>query len=106
MISFPKNVFGAFGILFIISGLIIPSQNIIIWGPEFVVWFLTSSEVTAEKLSIGALPGGGDGFAGSMAAFEVFTSTERFPSNELRRLVIEDHQTMVRKMEKDIKVVE
>ena len=55
MMSFHKNVFGAFGILFIISGLIIPIQNIIIWGPEFVGWFLTSSEVTAEKLSIGVI---------------------------------------------------
>ena len=53
MISFPKNVFSAFGILFIITGLIIPIQNLIVWGPEFVWWFLTSSEVTAEKISLG-----------------------------------------------------
>ena len=55
MISFPKNVFGAFGVLFIISGVIIPIQNMIVWGPEFVRWFLLSPEFTAEKLSIGVI---------------------------------------------------
>ena len=55
MISFHKNVFSAFGILFIITGLIIPIQNLIVWGPEFVWWFLTSSEVTAEKISLGVI---------------------------------------------------
>jgi len=45
---FPKNVFGAFGILFFISGAIIPLQNLIIWGPEFVAGYFTSSDITAE----------------------------------------------------------
>jgi len=49
---FPKNVFGAFSILFLISGIIIPLQNLIIWGPEFVAKYFTSSDITAEKLSI------------------------------------------------------
>ena len=49
---FPKNVFGAFGILFLISGAIIPIQNLIIWGPEFVMRYFTSSNITAEKLSL------------------------------------------------------
>ena len=49
---FPKNVFGAFSILFFISGGIIPLQNLIIWGPELVVRYFTSSDITAEKLSI------------------------------------------------------
>ena len=49
---FPKNVFGAFGILFFISGAIIPLQNLIIWGPEFVARYFTSSDITAEKLSL------------------------------------------------------
>jgi len=49
---FPKNVFGAFSILFFISGAVIPLQNLIIWGPEFVVRYFTSSDITAEKLSI------------------------------------------------------
>ncbi len=49
---FPKNVFGAFSILFFISGAIIPLQNLIIWGPEFVARYFTSSDITAEKLSL------------------------------------------------------
>tara|TARA_B110000438_G_C15264875_1_gene415753 strand:+ start:55 stop:282 length:228 start_codon:yes stop_codon:yes gene_type:complete len=49
---FPKNVFGAFSILFFISGAIIPLQNLIIWGPEFVLRYFTSSDITAEKLSL------------------------------------------------------
>jgi len=49
---FPKNVFGAFSILFLISGVIIPLQNLIIWGPEFVARYFVSSDVTAEKLSM------------------------------------------------------
>ena len=49
---FPKNVFGAFSILFLISGLIIPLQNLIIWGPEFVARYFVSPDITAEKLSI------------------------------------------------------
>ena len=49
---FPKNVFGAFGILFLISGAIIPLQNLVIWGPEFVARYFISSDITAEKLSL------------------------------------------------------
>ena len=49
---FPKNLFGAFSILFFISGAIIPLQNLIIWGPEFVMEYFISSDITAEKLSL------------------------------------------------------
>ena len=52
---FPKNVFGAFSILFFISGAIIPLQNLIIWGPEFVAKYFTSPDITAEKLSIAVI---------------------------------------------------
>ena len=52
---FPKNVFGAFSILFFISGAIIPLQNLVIWGPEFVLKYFTSSDITAEKLSIAVI---------------------------------------------------
>ena len=52
---FPKNVFGAFRILFLISGIIIPLQNLIIWGPEFVARYFVSSDITAEKLSIAVI---------------------------------------------------
>ena len=51
----PKNVFTAFAVLFFISAAIIPIQNLIVWGPEFVVDFYTSNEITAEKLSIGVI---------------------------------------------------
>ena len=49
---FPKYVFGAFSVLCFISGAIIPLQNLVIWGPEFVARYFTSSDITAEKLSI------------------------------------------------------
>ena len=52
---FPKNVFGVFGILFFISGGIIPIQNLVIWGPEFVIKYFTSSNITAEKLSLAVI---------------------------------------------------
>ena len=52
---FPKNVFGAFSILFFISGAIIPLQNLVIWGPEFVAEYFISSDITAEKLSIAVI---------------------------------------------------
>ena len=48
----PKNVFTAFAVLFFLSAIIIPIQNLIVWGPDFVIDFYTSSEITAEKLSI------------------------------------------------------
>jgi hypothetical protein len=51
----PKNVFTAFAVLFLLSAVIIPIQNFIVWGPDFVMDFYTSSEITAEKLSIGVI---------------------------------------------------
>lgn len=53
--KFAKNVFSAFGVLFIITAIIIPIQNLIVWGPDFVSDFYTSQEITAEKLSIGVI---------------------------------------------------
>ena len=51
----PKNVFTAFAVLFFLSATIIPIQNLIVWGPDFVMDFYTFSEITAEKLSIGVI---------------------------------------------------
>ena len=51
----PKNVFTAFAVLFFLSAVIIPIQNLIVWGPDFVVDFYISPEITAEKLSIGVI---------------------------------------------------
>jgi len=54
-ISIPKNVFSAFAVLFFLSAVMIPIQNLIVWGPDFVIGFFISSEITAEKLSIGVI---------------------------------------------------
>ena len=51
----PKNVFTAFAVLFFVSAAIIPIQNLIVWGPDFVYDFYMSNEFTAEKLSIGVM---------------------------------------------------
>lgn len=51
----PKNVFTAFAVLFFVSAAIIPIQNLVVWGPDFVYDFYTSNEFTAEKLSIGVI---------------------------------------------------
>ena len=53
--SFPKNVFSAFGVIFLITAAIVPIQNLIVWGPEMVLDFYISPEITAEKLSIGVI---------------------------------------------------
>ena len=53
--KFAKNVFSAFGVLFIITAIIIPIQNLIVWGPDFASDFYNSQEITAEKLSIGVI---------------------------------------------------
>ena len=38
-----------------ISAIIIPIQNLIVWGPDFVMEFYTSSQITSEKISIGVI---------------------------------------------------
>ncbi|RMW37171.1 MAG: hypothetical protein EA446_07645 [Nitrosopumilus sp.] len=53
--SYKPNVLTAFGIIFLISAAIVPIQNLIVWGPDFVYHFYTSSEITAEKISIGVI---------------------------------------------------
>jgi hypothetical protein len=35
--------------------VIVPIQNLVVWGPDFVYDFYTSSEITAEKISIGVI---------------------------------------------------
>ena len=54
-----KNWFTAMGVLFIIMALIVIARNLIIWGPEFVLDFFLSSELTNEKISVGMLVFGG-----------------------------------------------
>ena len=50
--SYKPNVLTAFGVLFLISSAIVPIQNLVVWGPDFVFYFLISPDITAEKLSI------------------------------------------------------
>ena len=50
-----RNWFTAMGVLFIVMAVIIIMRNLLIWGPEFVLDFLKSSEITNEKISIGMI---------------------------------------------------
>ena len=50
-----RNWFTAMGVLFIIMALIVITRNLLIWGPEFVLDFLLSSEITNEKISVGMI---------------------------------------------------
>jgi len=43
------------GVLFIVMAGIILVRNLLIWGPEFVADFFTSSEITNEKISVGMI---------------------------------------------------
>lgn len=47
-----KNWYSAIGTLFIIMALIVLVQQLLIWGPEFVMDFILNSEFTNEKVSI------------------------------------------------------
>ena len=50
-----RNWFTAMGVLFIIMALIVITRNLLIWGPEFVLDFLLSDDITNEKISLGML---------------------------------------------------
>ena len=54
-ISIPKNIFSAFAVLFFVSAAIVPLQNLVVWGPDWVYGFYISPEITAEKVSIGVI---------------------------------------------------
>ncbi len=51
-LKFPKNVFSAFGILFLLSAFTVPVMNLLALGPDFSYGFYTSPEFTAEKASL------------------------------------------------------
>ena len=53
MKPYKPNVLTAFGVIFLVSSVIIPIQNLVVWGPDFVYHFYTSTIITAEKISIG-----------------------------------------------------
>ncbi|HXX05546.1 MAG TPA: hypothetical protein VEJ68_01875, partial [Candidatus Bathyarchaeia archaeon] len=54
-----KNWFTAMGILFIVVAAIAVLRDLAIWGPDFMVDFLTSQEITSEKISVGMFGIGG-----------------------------------------------
>ena len=54
-----RNWFTAMGVLFIVMALIAITQNLLIWGPEFVLDFFLSAEITNEKVSVGMIVFGG-----------------------------------------------
>ncbi len=54
-----RNWFTAMGVLFIVMALIAITRNLIIWGPEFVLDFFLSADITNEKISAGMLVFGG-----------------------------------------------
>ena len=54
-----KNWFTAMGVLFIIMALIVLARNLLVWGPEFVLDFFLSPEITNEKIYVGMLAFGG-----------------------------------------------
>ena len=54
-----RNWFTAMGVLFIVMALIVLIRNLLIWGPEFMLDFFLSDEITNEKISVGMLTFGG-----------------------------------------------
>lgn len=50
-----RNWYTAIGVLFVVMASIVLVQQLLIWGPEFVVDFIANSEITNEKVSIGML---------------------------------------------------
>ncbi|WOV93393.1 MAG: hypothetical protein R1F52_01830 [Candidatus Nitrosoabyssus spongiisocia] len=50
-----RNWYTAIGSLFIIMALITLVRELFIWGYDFVIDFLFSSEITNEKISIGMI---------------------------------------------------
>lgn len=54
-----RNWFTAMGVLFIVMALIVLTRNLLIWGPEFVLDFFLSAEITNEKISAGMIVFGG-----------------------------------------------
>ncbi|MDG7050753.1 MAG: hypothetical protein JRZ94_06085 [Nitrososphaerota archaeon] len=54
-----RNWYSAMGVLFVVVGAIVIVQNLLIWGPEFVLDFMMNAEITNEKVSLGMFAFGG-----------------------------------------------
>ncbi|VVC05713.1 Uncharacterised protein [uncultured archaeon] len=59
MVTQRKNWFTAMGILFMVVAAIAVLRDLAIWGPDFMVDFLTSQDITSEKISVGMFGIGG-----------------------------------------------
>lgn len=46
-----KNWFTAMGLLFIVVAGIALVRDLFIWGPDFMIDFFTSADITSEKIS-------------------------------------------------------
>ena len=68
-----KNWFTAIGIMFCVMGGIVLIQQLLIWGIDFVIDFLTNGEITNEKVSV------------AMIAFGVFMVALGFGKHEQKR---------------------
>ena len=47
-----RNWFTAMGALFCIMAGIVMVQQLLVWGPEFMLEFLMNNEITHEKISV------------------------------------------------------
>lgn len=69
-----RNWFTAMGVLFIVMAGIFIIRDLFIWGPEFVVDFFTSPEITSEKISSGMI---------GIGSFLIFLGTRREVNEEI-----------------------
>ena len=68
-----KNWFTAIGVLFCVMGGIVLIQQLLIWGIEFVIEFLSNAEFTNEKVSV------------AMIGFGIFMIALGFRKHEQKR---------------------
>ncbi len=54
-----RNWYTAMGAMFVIMAAIVMVRQLILWGPEFVLDFLTNQEFTNEKISMIMIGAGG-----------------------------------------------
>ena len=47
-----RNWYTAIGVLFVVMACIVLVQQLLIWGPEFVIDFIVNLHITNEKVSL------------------------------------------------------
>ena len=50
-----RNWFSAMGILCIVMASIVLDRNMILWSPEFALYFLLGPDISNEKISVGMI---------------------------------------------------